>query len=176
MAGASTLPVVGNSTVNMAYPNNVFVSIPNVGVGVTANISMLNNIENFSSNVLDHIINGSPKNNGKITGYHVNDNGYGIIDKSTMLYDSSTGIYQATVYNVMTGKPKAGNGGVSTFFPDTWSNQQMVDAVNQAYVNKDRINTSNWWQAQSIDGVYIKMYINPLDQKIESAFPTFNGN
>lgn len=44
--------------------------------------------------------------------------------------------------------PKAGNGGVSTFFPDHWTPAQVDAAIPTAFKNARRIPNTNMWEGE----------------------------
>ena len=60
-------------------------------------------------------------------------------------------------------------GGISTFFPAHWSPQQVVNAINHAYENRQLIG-GNLYSGNS-DGIKIVMRINE-NGKIATAFPS----
>lgn len=55
-----------------------------------------------------------------------------------------------------------------TFFPQGWSPQEVVDAINEAYDNRVQV-SGNDYRGVSSSGVVISLYIK--DDKICSAFP-----
>lgn len=61
-------------------------------------------------------------------------------------------------------------GGCSTFFPRHWSPQRVVDAINEAYRNKQPIETSEVLFLGNANGIKIKMRID-LNGKISSVYP-----
>lgn len=69
------------------------------------------------------------------------------------------------------GIAKSGNGGMSTFYPDNMSPQEVIDAINEAYDNG--VNTrGNTYVGESENGLGITMYLDAND-KIISAFPIY---
>lgn len=59
-----------------------------------------------------------------------------------------------------------------TFFPKHWSPQQVVDAINEAFENKQLVDGSkNTFRGQASDGLKIEMYLDRATGKIVSAFP-----
>ncbi|SDE56280.1 EndoU domain-containing protein [Glycomyces harbinensis] len=122
---------------------------------------------------LEHIITGDSKlgqRRRKGTGYHYRPGGSDMPGRRTDLTGSTQ--YPNGVY---TGKPeyfdhqstppkwkkKGGNGGVSTYFPDSWSPQQVDDAVAQAYKNGS-INPADpgKWSGTH-NGVKIEGFVDP---------------
>ncbi|MGX7417390.1 EndoU domain-containing protein [Carnobacterium gallinarum] len=58
-------------------------------------------------------------------------------------------LYEAQVE--VNGIPKKSNGGKSTFFPDEWSSQKVVDSINEAYVCKelvDKMPSGSIWECR----------------------------
>lgn len=60
----------------------------------------------------------------------------------------------------------------STFFPKHWNSQQVVDAINEAFDNKQLIRgTKNSYIGELSSGMQIEMYLDSATGKIISAFP-----
>lgn len=79
-------------------------------------------------------------------------------------------MYEAKVE--VNGIPKVSNGGKSTFFPQDWSPQQVVDAINEAFDNKQFVKGSkNTYVGKLNNGMQIQMFIDNITNKIISAFP-----
>lgn len=108
---------------------------------------------------------GAPKG----SGYHHRPGGNDMpgrrVDTSTStnypngVYTGRTEYFDPTL-NPPNGtwKPKAGNGGVATFFPDNWSTQRVDNAIADAYRNSSpKPGASNMWVG-SADGVRIEGY------------------
>jgi hypothetical protein len=55
-------------------------------------------------------------------------------------------------------KPKAGNGGVSTFFPDGWTPAQVDNAVAGAFKNSTQVSGNKW--IGTYNGVTVEGYYN----------------
>ncbi len=78
-------------------------------------------------------------------------------------------MYEAQV--TFNGVLKSGNGGVSTFFPDNWTKDQEVNAINEAYSNRIfQAGSINTYIGQSKADMSIGMYLDNAN-KIISAFP-----
>lgn len=58
----------------------------------------------------------------------------GKIIEGTKSIPDNFGIYTGKVK--INGVPKIANGGMSTFFPENWTAQDVVNAINEAYINK----------------------------------------
>ena len=141
-------------------------------------ISALNNTNIFEDGVLKHILDGDVYINKKtnqevISGYHSNsDTGIPTIDKTTINFNSQTGVYEAKVVNPINGIIKPGNGGYSTFFPDNWTAQQKVDAMNEAYNNMSlEPGSRNIYEGTTKEGIKIQMIIR--NNKVITAYPLF---
>ena len=147
-------------------------------------LEALEHTELFEPNLIKHIFNGEVKlasaGKGKkrleTTGYHteVIKNAEGQIVPGTKSAPDAKGIYQGKV--TVKGIRKRTMGGMSTFFPAHWSPQHVVDALNEAYMNKTAIEpSSKIFYGYSKEGIRIKIRISP-NGKISSAFPTMEDN
>lgn len=139
-----------------------------------ADIKKLKNTDHFAKNTLEHIFDGTINGKGKATGYHY-----------TMVTDSKGKIIDGTRSDVdengvFTGKVEVSGvkkNGFSSFFPEDWTPQQVVDAINIAYDDAIK-NTDNPKGALWIgycDDLEIDMYLNNA-KKITSAFPVYEGD
>lgn len=139
-----------------------------------ADIKKLKNTENFAKNTLEHIFDGTINGKGKATGYHytkVSDSKGKIIDGTRSDTDEN---------GVFTGKVEVSGikkNGFSSFYPESWTPQQVVDAINTAY-NEAISNPSNpkgsLWIGYCGD-LEIDMYLNS-NKKITTAFPVYEGD
>lgn len=140
-------------------------------------LESLEQTERFEANLIKHIFNGEVKSasagKGKrrleATGYHteVIQNAEGQIIPGTRSTPNANGVYQGKV--IVKGIRKRAMGGISTFFPAHWSPQQVVNAINHAYENRQLIG-GNLYSGNS-DGIKIVMRINE-NGKIATAFPS----
>ena len=139
-----------------------------------ADIKQLKNTEHFAKNTLEHIFDGTINGKGKATGYHysrVSDSKGKIIDGTRSKTDEN---------GVFTGKVEVSGvkkNGFSSFFPESWTPQQIVDAINTAY--KDATdNPSNpkgsLWIGYCGD-LEIDMYLDS-GKRITTAFPVYEGD
>ena len=144
----------------------------------------LKQTEHFESGLIKHIFNGEVKlasaGKGKkrleATGYHteVIKNAEGQVIPGTKSSPDTKGVYQGKVK--VNGVRKRTMGGMSTFFPEHWSPQHIVNAINEAYKGKSAIDPSGKiFYGYSKEGVKIKMRISP-NGKISSAFPIMEEN
>ncbi len=137
-----------------------------------ADISKLENVDYFASGTLEHIFDGTINKKGNATGYHY-----------TMVLDSKGKIIEGTrseedENGVFTGNVEV-NGvkknGFSSFYPEAWTPQQVVDAINAAYdeavANPDNPNSKSLWIGHYGD-IEIDMYLDS-NQKITTAYPVY---
>ena len=139
-----------------------------------ADIKKLKNTEHFAKSTLEHIFDGTINSKGKATGYHY-----------SMVTDSKGEIIPGTEsdkdgHGVFTAKVKV-NGvkknGFSSFYPEDWTPQQVVDAINEAYDNamSDKSNPhGSLWIGYSGD-LEIDMYLDN-NKRITTAFPVYEGD
>jgi len=139
-----------------------------------ADIKKLKNTEHFAKNTLEHIFDGTINSKGKATGYHysmVTDSKGKIIDGTRSKTDGS---------GVFTGKVEVSGvkkNGFSSFYPESWTPQQVVDAINTAYDDalKNPDNPQGeLWIGYSGD-LEIDMYMNKSKQ-ITTAYPVYEGD
>ncbi|EOH96619.1 hypothetical protein UAY_02987 [Enterococcus moraviensis ATCC BAA-383] len=132
-------------------------------------LSDLKNTSNFQNeNALAHIFQGNLNRRGSAGGYHSEfiPNTPGRIVPGTKTPPKVSGVYTGQV--TVNGVPKTGNQGVSSFFPEHWDPQFVVNTINGAYENRTLVkgNTYNG----SYNGITVQMYIDS-NGKIISAFP-----
>lgn len=135
-------------------------------------IANLKNTQNFKDGALEHILEGEINKRGKAVGFHYEGlpSKKGIVLEGTKTIPNEFGVYTGNVK--INGVPKVSNGGKSTFFPENWSAQEVVDAINEAFDNKKFVQgTMNTYRGKSLNGVKIEMYIENKTNKIISAFP-----
>lgn len=139
-----------------------------------ADIKKLNNTKYFAKKTLEHIFDGTINSKGKATGYHysmVSDSKGKIIDGTRSDTDK---------HGVFTGKVTVNNvkkNGFSSFYPESWTPQQVVDAINTAYndaLDNSRNTSGDLWVGYCDDGLEIDMYLND-DRKITTAYPVYEG-
>ncbi len=139
-----------------------------------ADINKLKNTGHFAKNTLAHIFDGTINGKGKATGYHytrVSDSKGKVIDGTRSKTDEN---------GVFTGKVEVSGvrkNGFSSFYPESWTPQQVVDAINTAY--NDAINNPNnpsgsLWIGYC-DELEIDMYLDG-DKKITTAYPVYEGD
>ncbi|MEI3614645.1 EndoU domain-containing protein [Pseudogracilibacillus sp. SO30301A] len=131
----------------------------------------LKQTEYFRDGALEHILEGELNKKGQAVGFHYNQlpTKKGEVIEGTKTEVNEFGVYEAKV--IVNDVEKASNKGKSTFFPDEWDTQQVVDAINEAYDNKVFI-LGNTYEGLTADGMVIRMYLDQ-DDKIISAFPIY---
>ena len=134
-------------------------------------IHNLNNVGNFNSTALKHILQSEINAGGRVVGFHYEGMPYsgGKVTPGTAEAPNSYGVYRAKVE--VDGVAKTSNDGYSTFFPKNMSPQEVVDSINEAYSNRILVqNTHNKYNGTSTRGFTIDMYIDKSGN-ITSAFP-----
>lgn len=139
-----------------------------------ADIKALKNTERFAKNTLEHIFDSTINGKGKATGYHytkVTDSKGKIIDGTRSETDEN---------GVFTGKVEVSGvkkNGFSSFYPESWTPQQVVDAINTAYDDalSDKSNPHGSIWIGYCGDLEIDMYLNS-DKKITTAFPVYEGD
>ena len=139
----------------------------------------LEHTEILEPNVVKHIFNGEVKESSagkgrmrlEATGYHteVIKNAEGKIIPGTKSSPDKKGIYRGRV--TVNGVRKRTNNGLSTFFPENWSPQHIINSINHAYTTRKALNASgSICFGTSKEGIKMKMRIN-LNGKIASVYP-----
>lgn len=136
-----------------------------------ADISKLENVDYFAKGTIEHIFDGTINKKGNATGYHY-----------TMVLDSKGKIIDGTRSDedkngVFTGKVEVDGvqkNGFSSFYPESWTPQQVVDAINTAYdeavANPDNPKNSLW--IGHYGDIEIDMYLNE-SRRITTAYPVY---
>ena len=144
------------------------------GSWTMADIKKLRHTEHFAKNTLEHIFDGTINGKGKATGYHYDGvtDSKGSIIAGTESKPDEHGVYTAKV--MVDGVKK---NGFSSFYPDDWTPQQVVDAINEAY---DYATSSKGKRDGDLRIGYagdleIDMYFDS-NQKITTAYPIYEGD
>jgi len=127
--------------------------------------------ENFRQGALEHILEGELNARGQAVGFHYDrlPSKKGKIIVGTKTAPNEHGVFEAEVS--VEGVKKESNRGRSSFFPDEWSAQEVVDAINEAYESRQFI-TGNTYEGLTRTGVIIRMYLDH-NERIISAFPLY---
>ena len=134
-------------------------------------IADLKNTENFKVGALEHILEGQINKRWKAVGFHYEGfpTAKGKIIDNTKSLPDKLGIYTGKVE--INGIAKTANGGKSTFFPENWTAQDVVDAINEAYKDKAFVR-GNTYIGTISTGMKIEMFIDEAEHII-SAYPKF---
>lgn len=134
-------------------------------------IDELQDTDAFRKGALEHILEGELNGKGQAVGFHYDGlpTKKGEIIEGTKSSKNDQGVYEAKVK--VSDVEKTSNNGKSTFFPDDWSAQEVVDAINEAYENSAFI-SGNTYEGLTEDGVTVRMYLDN-NEKIISAFPVY---
>jgi len=132
-------------------------------------LTQLQNRECISDYGIEHIFFGTAYK-GKASGYHYEGiSASATIEAGTISEVDSFGVYRAKVLvDGIAKKP------MSTFFPKNWTPQQVVNAIKEAFANKElNSGSTNMYQGVTNTGIKIEMM---LDQNglIKSAYPLWN--
>ncbi|SDX29374.1 Bacillus transposase protein [Listeria ivanovii subsp. londoniensis] len=138
---------------------------------VVAKLNSLKNIEKFKNGSLEHIFAGEVNRKGKAVGFHSETipDSPGKVIQETKSKPNKNGVYEAKIE--VNGIPKKSNKGKSSFFPENWTAQKIVDEINHAFSNKSHID-GNIYLGEASNGIKIQMYLDKQD-KIISAFPIY---
>ncbi|MBR2676925.1 MAG: EndoU domain-containing protein [Solobacterium sp.] len=144
---------------------------PAAPVYTTEDLKHLKHTEHFLNSTLEHLFLGTLKdNNTRATGYHYD----GIVDSpgsivpGTKSEPDSHGVYLGKV--VVNGVAKKSYNGYSSFFPESYSPQDVIDAVNDVYDHCELIGDS-LYSGLTEDGMEIELVIRENDGKIVTAYP-----
>ncbi len=134
-----------------------------------ADIAALEHTEIFTDEALEHIFYGTVNRSGNGSGYHYDrvENTPGEIVPGTRSEEDSYGVYTAKV--TVNGAAKSGNNGYSSFYPDSMSPQEVVDAINEAYDSRQRVR-GNLYAGMTAEGIEIDMALDD-DGRIITAYP-----
>ena len=134
-----------------------------------ADISKLEDVDYFAKGTLEHIFDGTINKKGNATGYHY-----------TMVLDSKGKIIEGTrskedENGVFTGNVEVDGirkNAFSSFYPESWTPQQVVNAINTAYdeavANPDNPKNSLW--IGHYGDIEIDMYLDS-NKNITTAYP-----
>lgn len=136
-------------------------------------IEALEYTDNFRPNALAHILEGELNRKGQAVGFHYDHlpSKKGEILEGTKTASDEHGVYEAEV--MVEEVEKQSNKGKSTFFPDDWDSQDVIDAINEAYDEREFIQ-GNTYEGLTEEGIIIQMYLDD-NEKIISAFPVYEG-
>src|SRR5690625_3845570 len=107
-------------------------------------MSELKRTDYFRPGALEHILEGELNRKGQAVGFHYDQlpTKKGEIIDGTKTNPNDYGVYEAKI--TVEGVEKTSNRGISSFFPDTWDTQDVVDAINEAYEMKQFISGNTY--------------------------------
>ena len=134
-------------------------------------LDKLKNTDVFNKSAIEHIFLGTVNSNGKGSGYHYDmiKDSPGKIVESTRSKTDKNGCY--TAYVEVDGHEKEH---YSTFYPDEWTPQQVVDAIVAA--RRDALDNNRHKGDTYIgyyNGIEIDMYLDSKD-RVVSAYPIYS--
>lgn len=132
------------------------------------NLDRLRYTENFASkDAIKHILEGEINRRGKAVGFHMENmpTKKGRIIESTRSIKDKNGVYSAKVE--VNGILKDAK---SSFFPTNMIPQQIVNAINESYENREPHFIRNMMKGKTSYGFEIGMYLD-RNGKISTAFP-----
>ncbi|MBK0347095.1 EndoU domain-containing protein [Aerococcaceae bacterium zg-ZJ1578] len=162
----ATLFIIGCQPTTPTQSTSTSQSNTSVTSNQISDIDDLIHTENFNRHALEHIFYGTINRKGQATGYHHESIAPDAeIIKGTRSKNDQHGVYRAKVK--VDGITKQA---MSSFFPEKWTPQQVVDAINEAYESREHV-SGNIYEGTS-GKISIQMYLTDND-KIISAFPIY---
>ena len=122
---------------------------------------------------VNHVLLGEINPAGKAVGFHYEGmpEAKGKIVEGTKSAPDEHGIYSGKVE--VGGVAKKLNNGESSFFPKEWTPQQVIDAINEAYVSRELYSGSKYkFIGETKEGISIVIYLDDYD-KILSVYPVY---
>lgn len=129
-----------------------------------------------TADALEHVFHGEVKTGKKgarSVGFHYEGAEMQATKKTRVVTITKTpdakGVYEAEVE--IQGISKKSK---SSFFPKTWTKNDVVNAINEAYINKTFPDASNalYFEGKSSSGVIVGGYLN-ADGTVATAFPLY---
>lgn len=134
-------------------------------------VKKLKDTKRFRKSALEHIFDGTINKSGKATGYHYSK----IPESRGKIIDGTRS--KSDLHGVFTAKVEVSGvrkNGFSSFYPESWSPQDVVDAINAAYddaVKNPENPRGSLWIGRCGD-LEIDMYLDE-NKKIITAYPIF---
>lgn len=131
----------------------------------------LKQTENFRKHALAHIFEGEINRKGQAVGFHYEGfpTAKGKVINDSRTKENKVGVYEARVE--ISDIEKLSNQGKSSFFPNEFDAQKIVEEINIAYELKEHI-TGNTYEGLSNEEIVIRMYLDDRN-KIISAYPIY---
>lgn len=163
--------VDGSSAVTSAAPTGSVVGTPPpLAASLNEALGALTGTEHFTTSGVEHVLSGEINRRGAAVGYHstaLGDLAAGEVVPGTASALDSLGLYEAQV--VVDGTAKSGNSGYSTFYPESWTAQEVIDAINEAYASRVT-SFDDGYDGVTSGGITIHMYLDDAD-RIRTAYP-----
>lgn len=124
-----------------------------------------------------HVFEGEVKDNGRLVGYHHReggeDQGDAKIVEGTKGAPDEDGVYEAKWTTDDSSREK-----YSTFFPDSYSQDDVRGAVREAWDNQTPTGVDGQWRGVTSDGITVEGYVKPgksvadsTEDDITTAYP-----
>ena len=139
--------------------------------GTSTSSTIPNNPKPITAKTLEHIFHGEINKKGNAVGFHSDAGEMQAINQTRATKITKTpdknGVYVGKVE--VQGIAKKAE---SSFFPDSWSKSDVINAVKEAYANRiaDTSKGANYFEGKSSSGVTVGMFLNK-DGTIATAFP-----
>lgn len=140
----------------------------------------------FPPDLERHVFEGEFNPNGNPVGYHHREGGVDqgdfTVDEDTKTETDRHGVYEAEWTGTAPDGTEAGKN--SSFFPDSYSQEDVRDSVREAFDNRTAPSSSNprLWEGTTSDGMRIQGYVGPgktvadaTEDDIKTAFPVWEG-
>lgn len=169
LAGCGNAAPAGSSTAGNTGNHSTSTS---TSTAANQTLGDLKNTQNFTKQALHHIFEGELNKRDKVVGYHYEGmaSAKARVEDGTRSAPDKNGVYTGKVY--IGNKLKDGNNGFSTFFPRSWTAQQVVDAINYAWENR-RQRTGAQYTGKTKEGLSITFYADDRTGKIATAYPMY---
>ncbi len=125
---------------------------------------------------LEHLFHGQINSRGMGMGFHHQTYGSTLFARAMEITQErdNNGVYEAKIQvrdtKTDVWQDKDTNKGRSTFFPDHWSRQQVVDEIRSAYQNRST-GDDDVFRGLSNSGVVIMGYVNPETNIMTTVYP-----
>ncbi len=152
-----------------AAPSPAATAEPSAPVYQMEDYYSLQHTEHFLKSTLEHLFLGTVKN-GEASGYHYDGiaDTPGSIIPGTKSEPDAHGVYAGQV--IVNGIPKTSYDGYSTFFPESWSPQDVIDKINDVYDHCELIE-GILYGGLTEEGMEIDIVIRESDGMIITAYP-----